>query len=83
MKDECDVCGRKLPLVKMPREDGLIGGKTMAVVGMVMDVLSDDMCENYQEGQYVICRNCMLAALGVQPNKGTVVPLPTLVKEPN
>lgn len=82
MKDECDVCGKKLPLVEVPRKDGLIGAKTVAVVGMAMDVMTDDMCEHYQKGQYVVCRNCVLAALGVHPNKVTVLQS-SLFEEPN
>lgn len=82
MKDECDVCGEKLPLVTIPREDGLIGGKTAAVVGMVMEVVDDDMCAHYLKGQYVVCRNCVLGALGVPPTRVTITRT-SMIEDPN
>jgi len=40
---------------------------------MAIDVMTEEMCVNYSAGPYVVCRNCVLAALGVRPTKGHVI----------
>jgi len=80
-KDTCDACGEKLPVIRMKREDGLLGGKNVAVVGMAVDVMNEEMCVNYGEGSYVVCRNCVLAAFGVRPTKGHVIITQALEEE--